>query len=140
MISNIMLIDDDEISNFIAEKLLKRMNVCDSITVVLNGSEAKKYLLESSELPQFALLDINMPLMNGFEFMSWFDQSNLKGQCKFFFYSTSIRTEDKEQAINYSDVIEYVEKPLTEDKVHRIIQMFQKNKKYSDDQQFPPTA
>lgn len=132
MISNIMLIDDDEISNFIAERLLKRMNVCDNITVAMNGSEAKQYLLESSELPQFALLDINMPLMNGFEFMTWFNESNLKGRCKFFFYSTSIRSEDKDQAITYTDVIDYVEKPLTEDKVHQIIQKFNKDSAHID--------
>lgn len=132
MIPNIMLIDDDQISNFIAEKLLKRMNVCDHITVVLNGMEAKQHILNSPELPQLGLVDVNMPLMNGFEFMHWFEHSEFKGQCKFCFFSTSIRSEDKEQAIHFSDVIDYIEKPLTEEKVQQLIRMFSDGKKPAD--------
>jgi len=122
-LSSILLIDDDETSNFITERQLRRHEVCENISIVLNGLEAKKYILNSLELPQVVFVDINMPLMNGFEFLEWFEHSEFKGQCKFFFYSTSIRTVDKEQACQYTDVIDYIEKPLTDEKILQMSQM-----------------
>ena len=124
MISKILLIDDDETSNFITEKQLKRLNVSNEIITVLNGLEAKNYVLNCVDLPPLALVDINMPIMTGFEFLDWFEHSKFKGQCKFSIYSTSIRMEDREKANQFSDVICYIEKPLTEEKIHKIFQAF----------------
>ena len=120
-ISRILLIDDDETSNFITERNLQRLQVSDEIVIALNGMEAKQYILNCTDLPELVLVDINMPIMSGFEFLDWFEDSKYRGQSKFSIYSTSIRAEDQEQATRYSDVISYIEKPLTEEKIVSLI-------------------
>lgn len=123
-ISRILLVDDDQTSNFITKKQLQIHNVSEEIVTVLNGSEAKQYIQECEELPELVLVDINMPIMNGFEFLDWFESSEYKGRSKFSIYSTSIRTEDQEQADQYTDVVNYIEKPLDEEKISALISSF----------------
>lgn len=113
----IMLIDDDETSNFIARRQLQFAKACDDIVTAANGLEAREYICNCTDLPDLVVLDINMPLMNGFEFLDWFDGSEFRGRMKFAVYSTSIREEDRQRARGYVDVIRYIEKPLTKDKI-----------------------
>ena len=113
----IMLVDDDETSNFIARWQLQFARACDDIITAANGLEARKYICTCTDLPDLVVLDINMPLMNGFEFLDWFDGSEYRGRSKFAIYSTSIREEDRLRAHGYADVISYIEKPLTTDKI-----------------------
>ena len=120
-IARILVIDDDDTSNFIAQRQLTRYNISDDITVLSNGQEGRDFLLRATKLPDLVFLDINMPVMNGFEFLEWFDSSELKGKVKFTISSTSVRQEDKELASRYDDVVMYLEKPLTEDKIQQLI-------------------
>jgi CheY-like chemotaxis protein len=113
----ILLVDDDETSNFIAQRQLQFARACDEIITVANGLEARHYICSCDDLPDLVVLDINMPLMNGFEFLDWFDDSKYRGKSKVAIYSTSIREEDRQQAQRYASVISYIEKPLTTDKI-----------------------
>lgn len=120
-IDKILLVDDDETSNFITERQLKILNISGEVTTVLNGFEAKQYFQNCIELPDLVLVDINMPIMTGFDFLDWFEKSEFRGRSKFSIYSTSIRKEDQEQAGQYSDVVSYIEKPLNEEKMNKIL-------------------
>jgi response regulator RpfG family c-di-GMP phosphodiesterase len=121
-ISRVLLIDDDETSNFITQKQLLILKVTEEVETVSNGWEAKHYFMNCPVLPDLVFVDINMPIMSGFEFLDWFERSEFKGRSKFSIYSTSIRKEDKEMAHRYSDVITYIEKPLTEEKMNKILE------------------
>lgn len=113
----ILLVDDDETSNFIVQRQLQFAMACDEIIMASNGLEARHYISNCTDLPDLVVLDLNMPLMNGFELLDWFDGSEFQGRTKFAVYSTSIREEDRQRACGYADVIRYIEKPLTTDKI-----------------------
>ncbi len=76
----ILLIDDDEVNNFINENILRKLNVAEEIKVVKNGLEALQFITTYNDVgvsPELILLDLHMPVMDGFEFMSSFNQLDL---------------------------------------------------------------
>ena len=116
-IPHLLIVDDDDVSNYLTKVWLKPRNVCGKLSIALNGKEAQRlfqaYRAEN-QYPDLVLLDINMPLMNGFDFLDWYTSAGLTGSTKVAFYTTSIRRQDREKAKTYADVISFVEKPLDE--------------------------
>jgi CheY-like chemotaxis protein len=112
------LIDDDVINLKIAEMFIRHHDVADQIISFTEADQALKYLSENSEditkLPDIILLDINMPVMDGWEFLDAF--SGMKGMLKkqpgIFVVTSSIYPADKEKAFSYDTVGGFVTKPL----------------------------
>src|ERR1700712_1618420 len=75
-LNTVLLVDDDRITNFINQRLIEKLNITQNVTALLNGKEAIDYIkttnLEKKQLPDLILLDINMPVMDGFEFVNSF--------------------------------------------------------------------
>jgi CheY-like chemotaxis protein len=79
---SVLLVDDDEINNFISIKLIKKGLTNSDIMACLNGKYAIDQLAEiqrkdPEKLPDYILLDINMPIMNGWEFLDEYKRFNL---------------------------------------------------------------
>ncbi len=79
---SILLVDDDEINNFISIKLIKKALLNTEIMACLHGKYAIEQLLEiqkkdPNQLPDYILLDINMPIMNGWEFLDEYTRLNI---------------------------------------------------------------
>ena len=119
--AKILLIDDDEINNFTVDAILKRVDFIDSYVIKDNGWDALDYLKHVSpeEFPEMIFVDINMPEMDGFEFleryevMFWAKHKNTK----ISMLSSSISERDREKALNFMSVSEYMPKPLTASKL-----------------------
>lgn len=128
MFKNVLLVDDDYVSNFIADHLLNKLNVCDNVTFCRNGDEALKYLNDcGDDFPELILLDINMPVMDGFEFIETFQQLNLdKKKTRIIIYTSTFSKKDIEvlQNIGFKD---FIIKPLTEEKLKDILKLFSTN-------------
>lgn len=124
-----MLIDDDSINNFINERLLKKLQVSEQVKVVLNGEEALKYIKQQNAnaqpCPELILLDINMPVMDGFEFLNEYQKLNFpdKKSIIIVMLTTSTNPNDTER-LNNSGASGYVNKPLTEPKLLDIMKQF----------------
>src|SRR6201985_3884826 len=102
---SILVVDDDEINNFISIKLIKKALVNTEIMACLNGKFAIDQLLELQQqgpekLPDYILLDINMPIMNGWEFLDEFNRLNSdpQGKCKIYIISSSVFSNDINKA------------------------------------------
>src|SRR5258706_316631 len=80
----IQFIDDDQICNFLNTKILERMGFVNDIRIALNGKQAidlfREYYIGIKPLPDIILLDLNMPVMDGFGFLDAFKSLNLQGK------------------------------------------------------------
>jgi CheY-like chemotaxis protein len=120
LINDIFLIDDDSLVNFLNQEIIKdaypEKNVR-SFESAAEALEAIRIIIKntSTPLPQLILLDINMPVMDGWEFLDEFNNlpQKLLKDCKVIMHTSSIDPRDIEKAKTYSTVIDYVTKPLT---------------------------
>jgi CheY-like chemotaxis protein len=129
-LNHILLVDDDTINNFINEKLLKKLDIANKISVSLNGEEAitllKKICDGQDEIcPELILLDINMPVMDGFEFLEKYKGLNFpeKQSVIIVMLTTSTNPNDTER-LNRAGISGYINKPLTEDKIRGLMKEF----------------
>jgi len=129
----ILLIDDDEATNFVNTMLLEKASCAHEIKAVTSGKEALTFLKSidahgNHPQPDVIFLDINMPLMNGWEFIEEYRKllPEQRGKVVVWMLSTSNNLDDKERAEKLgSDG--FMAKPLTIDKLMGVIQKhFQK--------------
>ncbi|MCE6989498.1 response regulator [Dyadobacter sp. CY323] len=113
---NFFLIDDSAFDLFIYEKLLIKSGITESVRTFNSAREALKHLANhGSTLPEIIiLLDLQMPDMNGFEFIDEFDllPEAVKAQIKIFMLSSTIDTRDIEKAKASPHIIDLLPKPL----------------------------
>jgi CheY-like chemotaxis protein len=128
----IMLIDDDQNDNYFHEREIKKVSL--STTVIMKDSAmvALEYLksadMTNSLQPDLIFLDINMPCMNGWEFLQEYSKldNELQRGVLIVMLSTSGNIEDIERAKKFSIVSDYVTKPLTKEKMVAIINKYYK--------------
>lgn len=120
---NIILIDDSAFDLFIYEKLLFKSGLVRTVKTFNSAREALSYILrEDINLPQTViLLDLQMPDMNGFEFVEAFTHipESLKNRIKIFMLSSTIDTRDIDKAKASPDIIDLLPKPLEIDLLKR---------------------
>jgi CheY-like chemotaxis protein len=124
---SVLLVDDDEINNFISIKLIKKALLNTEIMACLNGKFAIDQLVEiqrkdPEKMPDYILLDINMPIMNGWEFLDEYKRLNIDpvGKCKIFIISSSVFSNDINKARSYPLVKDFISKPLNVDKIKEL--------------------
>ncbi len=122
------IIDDDGIYLMGVQKMLSFYQLCDSLMVFHNGQEALNHLTPAlnnpDTLPDVILLDINMPIMDGWQFLEAFTKyKNEWGKnITIYLVSSSINPEDTERARRISGLSGYLVKPVT---VAALQQLFQ---------------
>lgn len=119
---NILLVDDDSIANFLIEKIVQSTGLAQNIFKALNGKEALKFFDEEVMLPDVVLLDLNMPIMNGFEFIQAFNLLNIKdkGNILIILVTSSSNPSDMERAKELG-IRYYLTKPISAEDVKSII-------------------
>lgn len=114
----VMLIDDDDATNFIHSYLFKKTNFTKTIIVKENGEDALDYLLDPDDenciKPDAIFLDLNMPLMDGWQFLEEYMEAykDKKDQVRLFILTNSDNPDDIARAQNLEDVLSYQHKPL----------------------------
>jgi two-component SAPR family response regulator len=122
----VLIIDDDEISNFISQKLLEQCNVAEEIYSYDNAKEALAFIelciKKGDFVPDMILLDINMPLMNGWDFLKKFEDipGVSKHTTSLYILSSSVYSKDFDTAAKHKLVNGYIVKPLSKEKLIEI--------------------
>ncbi|WP_339710350.1 response regulator [uncultured Kriegella sp.] len=115
---DVLLIEDDPIANSLVTIALRQLGVMD-VNAVENGLEALEFL--DSNRPDLIFLDINMPEMNGFEFLSFIEENDFILESSIVMLTSSVLTRDKTKAMEFSCVVDYIEKPMNRDRMESVL-------------------
>ncbi len=124
-----MLIDDNEIDNLINQKMIEASSITENIYTHTGAKSAIEFLKNMEKmdvadkvLPDVIFLDIDMPLMDGFQFLDEF--ANLtqitRKKCRIIMLTSSINPQDFNRAKKYENVKLYLNKPLSHDSIMKI--------------------
>jgi len=123
----IWIVDDDPIYQIIVNKLILKSQLFLNVSSFKNGKDAidefKRRLDQKEALPSVIFLDINMPIMDGWEFMNEMVvlKNQIKEKIKIYIVSSSIALEDQSKALQYPEIISYLVKPLNNNDLTSII-------------------
>jgi len=122
-INCILLVDDSSADNEYHTIIIRKADVCNHIKLATDGRKALDYIIKSGESnqseafpkPELIYLDINMPRMNGFEFLEEYKQldEKLQSEILIMMLTTSLNPNDRERALATHEVTEFQNKPLT---------------------------
>jgi CheY-like chemotaxis protein len=118
------IVDDDPIFVFVLKKLLQKHTEFGIVQDYKDGYKALETILESDFIePTILLLDINMPLLDGWQFLEKLQEANFNNNLSVFVMSSSIDINDIDKAKEFSVVKDFISKPITHDKLDKIIQL-----------------
>lgn len=114
-IKHLLLIDDSEATNNFHARLLGKINFAETITTCTNGQEGLDFLMESTQCPDLIFLDLNMPVLDGFEFLEMIG-SPIKKNCgalpPIVILTSSEEMVDKDRCKALYDNVAFYSKPL----------------------------
>jgi len=129
----ILVIDDDEPTNFFTQMILEESGCAQYIKVMQSGKEALDYLAKSEEPgcdvsqypgPDLIFLDINMPAMDGWEFLGEYKKLIIESRIIIVMLTTSLFPEDKLRAEGMPEISGFEHKPLTAEKVTAVLEKY----------------
>lgn len=124
-IKKVLLVDDSEATNHMNKYVIEAAGICEKIDIAKNGQLALEYIESNlKSLPDLIFLDVKMPIMNGFEFLDEIQkyEDYLKGTVVIVMLSSSLSPIDVEKSKEYPYVKEYLNKPLSIEKVKEIFE------------------
>jgi CheY-like chemotaxis protein len=123
---SVLFIDDDPITLMLCKKVIEKTQFALHVDTLTNGKDALKYLNEIYEkgskiYPDLIFLDLNMPIMDGWEFLDALSKTNLyDSNLNIIILSSTIDPKDIEKAKNYNIVKNFISKPITAENLLRI--------------------
>ncbi|MRH99313.1 response regulator [Kriegella sp. EG-1] len=126
------IVDDDDIYQFTIKKTIKSLNLAANVLAFYDGEEALNFMIENlnnnKELPDIILLDINMPIMDGFQFMEEYIKimPKLGKKITIYMVSSSVDPTDIERAKKISEISDYIIKPIEPHQLEFIVERIQK--------------
>lgn len=122
----IMLVDDNKMDNYFHKIVIKKANFSGDVVVFQYAEDALSFLETTDKKVDLILLDINMPRMNGFEFLEQYEllAEEKRAKAIVVMLTTSLNPADEVKAKSYPDVKLFLNKPLSPDTFQEIIRDF----------------
>lgn len=129
----ILLIDDDTPTNFLHTMIIKRAEIDVRVQTHTSAIDALAYLTSTGPYtggsmiqPGIIFLDINMPAMNGWEFLDEYAKlpADQKAKITIIMLTTSLNPSDRDKAETYDDVVTFLHKPLIPNKLNDLISQY----------------
>lgn len=123
----VAIIDDDEVYTFVTSKLIEMNNLADKVITFKDGEEGLEFLKNNKsiadDLPDFILVDINMPIMDGFQFIEAFAplKDKLSKNITIYMVSSSVDERDIEKVKTLTQVSGYLIKPMDDKTLKSIL-------------------
>lgn len=122
------IIDDDPIFIFGLKKVMNSVDFAEEVLVYKNGEDALENLIaiknDKETLPEVILLDLNMPIMDGWQFLDEFTQVKVDKKITVYIVSSSIDPLDYEKTKKYNHIENYIIKPVQTDDLKTILKTF----------------
>lgn len=118
-----MLIDDDEIHSNLCYELILKSGITQTVSIFNDAEEALQFIRENTgspdRLPDLIFLDINMPFMDGWEFLDAYEsvKPEIKKEIVLILLTSSVYKNDIEKAKQYKSVVEYIKTPISINKL-----------------------
>ncbi|MFK7952118.1 MAG: response regulator [Ekhidna sp.] len=122
-LKKVLLIDDDEIVNSINKVIIQHAKFADEIIIENIAANAIDYIkgLDREDLPTAIFLDVNMPEMNGWDFVEEYDKIGVdKDDTKIIMLTSSINPRDQQRALSMNHIQAFVSKPLSPELLNQI--------------------
>lgn len=120
MLRKVICIDDDPITLMLCKKVMERVEFASEINTLQNGEEAIKLFednekIDTKNAPNIVFIDLNMPVMNGWEFLDEYLKREYQKKFKthFIVLSSTIDPKDVEKSKSYPMVVDFLSKPIT---------------------------
>lgn len=130
MLNKILCVDDDPITLMLCKKVIYKSEFSNQIETVKNGKEALNYFdslieskIEEKSYPELIFLDLNMPVMDGWEFLDEFKNEKYLSffdNTKIIILSSTVDPKDIDKSKNYPKVIHFIAKPITKEILRNI--------------------
>lgn len=116
----VLVVDDSEIDQYLAKLMIEDCDAHVEILQAYDGQEALEILNSLEQPPDIIFLDINMPRMNGHEFLEQYDKDNHQ-TTMVIMLSSSDKEIDKEKALAHACVKKYVTKPISKNQIDELL-------------------
>lgn len=122
---NLLVIDDDDINIFIIKKIVEKADLNINMVSKGNGEQAIAYIKDlianQEQFPNLMLIDINMPIMNGWEFIEAYQMLNIQQSVDMYILSSSVYENDIEKTKSYTSVKGFISKPLSIERLKELV-------------------
>lgn len=121
--SRVFIIDDDLIHQRIAQIMIAKNHIYDEYLSFTEAEKALEFLYQNADhkelLPDVILLDLNMPVVDGWDFLEAFEKitKNLKKEVHVFIVTSSVDDKDKQRSKDFTTVKGFISKPLSPDMI-----------------------
>ncbi|MFL1897123.1 response regulator [Aquimarina sp. 2-A2] len=123
------IVDDDPIFVFGIKKVMELANFCNGFLVFKNGREAldklKAIISSGEKLPDILLLDLNMPILDGWQFLEEFTKIPCSKKITIYIVTSSVDPQDVAKAKSYELVSDYIVKPISVKRLKEILKEFE---------------
>ena len=128
-VHHILVVDDEEDCNFVTGLVLKKAGFTGRLTCCTSAADALAFMRAGQDLPDLMFVDINMPAVNGFEFLATCESEGLlpNDLTSVVMFSSSNRPSDLERALSFRSVMGYVEKALSVESFERVLNERRRN-------------